>query len=428
MAYSAERASTSQLESFIEQAYNTTVNMAGAGETQQSSMELYLSPVGNVSTPLHYKADNNKVGKRKAQSPLTLNMSTNGDNCGDSIDVPLKHYLDEMTITLTNKITESSGKLEQLITKQGSEIDKLHSDNDVLDRRCQVNEGRLTRMKKVVATLEEHLVRNQQQAMKENLVFQNIPETQDDNTLKTLMDFMVGNLKINANDMSKIRVTRSHRMGNKGRYPRSIVAKINDDGRNVILGHTKNLKGQKISVYTQMPRELVERRKQLVPLFKDAREKKLSPKWFGDKLQIGERRLDVKPAQLSDINVDTTERACQMQVARAPPTIVEGSSFQGSKVSVLKLDDVIPALHAIYADHRVARATHNIYRIHRGDHMLEYYNDDGEHGAGRRLLELLRGNDVNDTLVCVTRWYGGKHLGPERFNIIVDNAKQALQY
>ena len=49
-------------------------------------------------------------------------------------------------------------------------------------------------------------------------------------------------------------------------------------------------------------------------------------------------------------------------------------------------DDGIPALHAIYANHRVARATHNIYayRIQMADRLVEHFEDDGEYGAGRR--------------------------------------------
>ena len=82
------------------------------------------------------------------------------------------------------------------------------------------------------------------------------------------------------------------------------MAKINNVGREIILRHTKNLKGQDTSVYTQLPRELSERRKQLVPIFKAAREKKLSPKWNGDKLIVGKQTLEVKPDAIQDVNVD----------------------------------------------------------------------------------------------------------------------------
>ena len=67
-------------------------------------------------------------------------------------------------------------------------------------------------------------------------------------------------LKISDELLPKICIARAHRMGIKGKFPRSIVAKINDEGRNIILRHTQNLKGKNTSVYTQLPRELAERK------------------------------------------------------------------------------------------------------------------------------------------------------------------------
>lgn len=56
------------------------------------------------------------------------------------------------------------------------------------------------------------------------------------------------------------------------------------------------------------------------------------------------------------------------------------------------------------------------------------YDDDGEIGAGKRLLEVLRNNkNVNNMMVVVTRWYGGIKLGHSRFKIIKDVAVALLQ-
>ena len=295
--------------------------------------------------------------------------------------------------------------------------------------RCQVNEGRLTRVEKVVSDLKEELLRTQQHGMKDNIVFQNLPEVENENVRKTLAVFMDQSLKINHDQINNILIDKAHRMGQKGKYPRSIVAKINDDGRNIIFKHTRNLKGQKASVYTQLPRELAERRKQLVPIFKEARINKKNPKWLGDKLVVGDRTHAVKPDKMLDMNVDTTARACEMGVVRGPPFAKDGSSFQGAKVDVTSPDDITPALHALYANHTTAKATHNIfsYRIKSANGIREYYEDDGEYGAGRRLMELMRQNDITNTLLCVTRWYGDKHMGPVRFKLILDCANEVLQ-
>ena len=58
---------------------------------------------------------------------------------------------------------------------------------------------------------------------------------------------------------------------------------------------------------------------------------------------------------------------------------------------------------------------------------LSNAEDDGEDGAGRRLLELLRDKDVNNYLIRVSEWYGGSDTGPGRLNDIVDAGKRILE-
>jgi putative IMPACT (imprinted ancient) family translation regulator len=41
--------------------------------------------------------------------------------------------------------------------------------------------------------------------------------------------------------------------------------------------------------------------------------------------------------------------------------------------------------------------------------------DDGESGAGAIILRMLETADLRDHIVVVTRWYGGVHLGGDRF-------------
>lgn len=85
--------------------------------------------------------------------------------------------------------------------------------------------------------------------------------------------------------------------------------------------------------------------------------------------------------------------------------------------------------HLLATDKKVAKATHNItaWRI-RGQNGVQYQDcdDDGETAAGGRLLHLLELMGVWDAMVVVTRWYGGVQLGPDRFRIINQTARDAL--
>lgn len=53
-------------------------------------------------------------------------------------------------------------------------------------------------------------------------------------------------------------------------------------------------------------------------------------------------------------------------------------------------------------------------------------NDDGESGAGAVILKMLEREGRLDLIVVVTRWYGGVHLGGDRFAHIVSCTRAAL--
>lgn len=61
------------------------------------------------------------------------------------------------------------------------------------------------------------------------------------------------------------------------------------------------------------------------------------------------------------------------------------------------------------------------------EHADTDYDDDGETQAGARLKHLLEVLDLTGVLVVVTRWFGGIHLGPDRFKHINQAARDALE-
>ncbi len=81
------------------------------------------------------------------------------------------------------------------------------------------------------------------------------------------------------------------------------------------------------------------------------------------------------------------------------------------------------------SDRRVRSATHNItaWRIRGpGATAFQDCDDDGETAAGGRLLHLMQLMDLWDAVVVVTRWYGGQKLGPRRFALINQVARDAF--
>lgn len=71
---------------------------------------------------------------------------------------------------------------------------------------------------------------------------------------------------------------------------------------------------------------------------------------------------------------------------------------------------------------KYAKATHHSWaaRVSRDGQIWETKNDDGETGAGAVILRILKKRNFINTMVVVTRWYGGKKLGPDRFKHVQD--------
>ncbi len=71
-------------------------------------------------------------------------------------------------------------------------------------------------------------------------------------------------------------------------------------------------------------------------------------------------------------------------------------------------------LKALKRDKAYAKATHNTWGIMLPD-GTPLKGDDGEAGAGMVILRMLERDACSGHLIVVTRWYGGKHLGGDRF-------------
>ena len=73
---------------------------------------------------------------------------------------------------------------------------------------------------------------------------------------------------------------------------------------------------------------------------------------------------------------------------------------------------------------KFAKATHHSWGLIAGGVPVK--NDDGESGAGMVILRMLEREELFDHVVIVTRWYGGKHLGGDRFRHVQESVRLYL--
>ncbi|GAA6024352.1 hypothetical protein JCM8202_003690 [Rhodotorula sphaerocarpa] len=133
----------------------------------------------------------------------------------------------------------------------------------------------------------------------------------------------------------------------------------------------------------------------------------------------GETRPQQNGAAAKGQQTRKADVACP-EIVSSEPIVDRQSVFVGHTAKVESLEEVEAVMDALLSNSKIARASHNIsaYQFTTASGIRHADNDDdGESAAGSRLAHLLTLLDVPNVMVVVTRWYGGVHLGPDRFKL-----------
>ncbi len=102
-----------------------------------------------------------------------------------------------------------------------------------------------------------------------------------------------------------------------------------------------------------------------------------------------------------------------------------GSRYAAAAGLVRNRAEIDGFLAALRARRRFAKATHHSWAVILSDGG-RLKADDGEAGAGAVILKMLEREGLTDHIIVVTRWYGGVHLGGDRFAHIVTSTRAVL--
>jgi hypothetical protein len=120
-----------------------------------------------------------------------------------------------------------------------------------------------------------------------------------------------------------------------------------------------------------------------------------------------------------------------LEIIHGVPMTERKSTFQAHLARITTENDVRTIIECLFLDRKVKRATHNMYAYRVFDvkkqAQVNDNDDDGENAAGGKLAELLAVMGVNNVVVVVSRWWGGLLLGPSRFRVINNTARQLLE-
>ena len=102
-----------------------------------------------------------------------------------------------------------------------------------------------------------------------------------------------------------------------------------------------------------------------------------------------------------------------------------GSKYAVSGGDCHSADDARSFIKQLCRKKKFAKATHNTWGLLLDKSPMK--NDDGESGAGNIIIKMLERDGISNHIIVVTRWYGGKHLGGERFRHVQDAVNYYLK-
>ena len=342
----------------------------------------------------------------------------------------LKTFIDYLKTDLSQiKIDVNDLKRSNTLLQDENEL--LKKDIIDLKKRLALSEGLNIRLKTKLSQQENDITDLKMRSMRDNIIIKGVDEDTNETWEKT-KEKVVSVLKdkLRMPDISPLNIERAHRSGTKSAESRSraIVAKLSPGVRDSIFGYVKNLEDHpSIKIQEQLPPEVQQKRNKLWPKFIEAkRDKNNRVKWMADKLMINGQLIT---ADEKDVDIDpNTHLNSDITVVHTDHKSENGSTVMAHAASITSQQDISAVLANLFQDRLIASADHNMYayRIGRSSNLKESFFDDKEHGAGSSLLKLLQEERSSNVIVVVSRWFGGKHLGPRRFELFNETAKEAL--
>ena len=374
---------------------------------------------------------------------LDESMATNTANTASTVDTVDTPNIKMNEDVMWDFIRENSGAIIQKIVMtnewrdnmqaQENNAKALEEENQVLRQRLAIAEGAVLRCENAIKRLEEKVTDITTRSMRDNIILKNIEEPQHEKE-SDVEEMVLSTLKTELNipepEMKKILVERATGWGNHHvTEPDLSSAKLNSKGKTVTMRHLKNLsRNSKVKINEQFPPEIHANRDKLWSTFIEAKQQGKTTRWNADRLQVEGKTINPPKDRNRDINLDVNEEAMKLNVKHTALTSKNNNHFQAHTVDITTTDHVIPAVKAMCAENTIAGASHvaYAYRVGTENYSISNWEDDGEWGAGKKIMESIRNSNSYNIMVCVTRWCGGQHLGPERFEIYKDLSNQAI--
>lgn len=296
----------------------------------------------------------------------------------------------------------------------------------------------LSKQDQQISFLSKRITEIQQREMNANIVISGIVESKNENPIQEFNSFVTNKLEL----QELIPANRAFRIGS-GKV-RPLVVQLRDSTKkSKLFANATKLKGKRNSeggyyfLSDHLPEQLNEERRRINELFSENKKK---PASFQLEMELRKGALSInqepykKAVQVPTIkNIirpsdSMYEKAVDTDIIKGGEETKSNSGFASFAVAVKDFDDINAAylkLKMKYAD-----ATHVAcaYRLPGANTPINQDSvDDGEIGCGRTMLKAIKDEGLMNVAIFIVRYYGGTHLGTQRFDLFRSLTRKALK-
>lgn len=432
---------------------NNTQSVSTATQTNEDEILKAIKELAIKCTKLENSIDSPKTGLEaqlaKTQKQVSeLYSDINGAVSGLKVQVR----------NLTTSTAENSTKITAMEDSQ-KRMGTLLDESKRLIHELKIMQGLIQKVTQQSSTNAAQLMDLTQRGMEQNLVLHGVDNSIEINDPKadtpmftykerckhSAITFFKEKLNV---DIEVEDVWKAHRMGaiQRGKV-RPLVVKLSYSAKELIMENVSKLKGlsnpdtdQKYFISEQIPEGITELKKQTkhrAKILQEANDAK--PKHERQKIQVIKDKIlvdgkieepEISTPQPSQLFLEREEQKrvddIQQKFIQTEPVVLKNSEFIALAIRVSSLEELNRSYVAVVQRH--PSADHHMlgYAFKDQDQVRSGFCDDREYGAATRIRKAIFEMKSKDTAVFVLRKYGGVHLGFERFGVIENIAKQAI--
>ena len=399
----------------------------------------------------HDEEDKEEAPQARGSTPDYNNMS-NGDMIKLFMETVTKHK-DELKLEIRRGETriqnlkvsnEDHSKKLTILTSQCQDLEKSLSAADSSIKNLTDKVLLLTnitiRQSALISKLQDKNESNDTRTLKNCLIIKGLMETKPENCKAVVESFFSDKLKLN----HPVTIQVAHHISNGKNRPMRVVLQ-NPQQKGIIYKNVSNLKGvtnekgKKYQIQDQLPPRASERTIRNKDLMWQNSRKKNTAKHLEMTIKNGQLAINntpskklVHPPSPRDVLKATAEDKIRWAKTKTVTgnVILRGNCyFHGFSLCAGKIETIRDGYYKLREKFADARHIACAYRLPgRNFAVLQDYEDDDEHGAGRALLSMLVAADIFNRAVYVVRFYGGQHIGPAHFQAYVEAAQSAITH